>query len=476
MDRNLLRQERVEQSLKWLSRYDPLVDDRPALHAAWQERAPVDLLIPLTASEPATVLALLASRGLAAERFSWAPDHLRVRAVEGAGTFPEVILGFAYPQGISSALPPRALAPQPGERLVDLCAAPGGKTLYLASLAGDRGRIVAADLIVGRTGPLVSTLARGAIASAVVTAGDSASLPQLGTIDAILLDAPCSGEGTFRIPSPRFEPRGEQQLALNPRGQRRLLERALDLLRPGGRLLYSTCAFAPEENEAVLADVIGQRDDITLVPLPTDFPGQPGIDGWNGRRFGLPFENTRRIFPHHTGSWGFFIAALCKSPESTRTARLKPQREARFRHDPEAERIARQLFEQEFGLPSEILDRFEIFARGRDLWLRRRLPPEVDDLALDRLRVVAPGLRAVHVTRTGPRPTTVAIRAFGGWFTRGVVELPYDAAVRALGGESVAPPSGLTRHPQGLRVAGKLVGTVTNEAGACRLHLPGGWR
>ncbi len=474
MDRNSRRQERIDQSLAWLQRYEPLLDDAAAFRAALEEAPPVDLLVPPGRVSVEHVMSLLSAREIKSQRFDWAPHHLRAKVSVGAGTLPEVIFGFAHPQGVSSALPPLALAPRAGERLLDLCAAPGGKTLYLALLANDRARLIAGDAVVGRTGPLVLTLSRNAVSSAVVVAGDSSSMPAIGTVDAILLDAPCSGEGTFRIPSPRFEPRGIDQLSFNPPLQRRLLQRALDLLRPGGRLLYSTCAFAPEENEAVLSEVLDQRDDTWIESLPANFPGLAGIESWSGAQFGSRMQRARRVFPHHGGSWGFFVALLSKSPTSTKNAKRRESREIeRSAHDLSAAEVVRRVFHDDFGVPLETLESFDVIPRGRDLWLRRRLPAKVDDLPLDRLRVVAPGLRAVHVTRTGPRATTTALRALGPEITRNVVELSFEAAARAWAGDSVPAPEGLTRRPQALRIDGWVAGSITNEAGFCCLHLPG---
>jgi 16S rRNA C967 or C1407 C5-methylase (RsmB/RsmF family) len=474
MDRNSKRQDRIDRSLAWFQRYEPLFDDPVAFRAALEEPPPLDLLVPPGRVSVEQVGSLLAARDITSQRFSWAPHHVRAEISVGAGTLPEVIFGFAHPQGVSSALPPLALAPQPGERVLDLCAAPGGKTLYMALLANDRARVIAGDAVMGRTGPLVLTLSRNAISSVVVVAGDSSSMPAVGTVDAILLDAPCSGEGTFRMPSPKFEPRGEDQLSFNPPQQRRLLQRALDLLRPGGRLLYSTCAFAPEENEAVLAHVLDQRDDTQLVPLPSYFPGIPGVELFNGAHFGARMQLTRRVFPHHGGSWGFFVALLIKSQDSTQNAKLREIRETALpTHDASAAAIVRSVFHDDFGVPLETLDQFDVIPRGRDLWLRHRLPAGVDDLPLDRLRVVAPGLRAVHVTRTGPRATTISLRRFGPEITRNVVELSFEDAARSWKGDPVPAPAGLTRRPQALRVAGWVVGSITNEEGASLLHIPG---
>jgi 16S rRNA C967 or C1407 C5-methylase (RsmB/RsmF family)/NOL1/NOP2/fmu family ribosome biogenesis protein len=470
--RDLGRQERIDASLSWIERYQPLIDDRHAFRAALGERPPVDLLIPPTRRSLEQIESLLDRRGIAHQRFAFAPQHLRAISNEGAGTMPEVVLGFCHPQGVSSALPVLALQPQAGETVLDLCAAPGGKTLYAALLASDRARLVAGDISVGRTGPLVQTLARHAVSSTTVVAGDSSALPVLGTIDAILLDAPCSGEGTFRIPVPRFDPPAEHQLARSPAIQQRLLDRAMQLLRPGGRLVYSTCAYAPEENEAVLSQALAARDDFDLVSLPASFPGIPALTTWREQRFDPRLTRARRILPHHTGSWGFFVALLVKDPHSTRVAREK-RREVVGEAPVDRGDVLRRVFGDQFGVPLELLAEYRATERGRDLWIE---PREIPPVRFDSSRVVARGLRAVHLTKTGPRPTTSALRLFGPAITQRAIELPFEAAARFLRGESIAAPAELTRRPHALRVAGQVVGSVSNEDGACQLHIPGGWR
>jgi 16S rRNA C967 or C1407 C5-methylase (RsmB/RsmF family) len=149
-------------------------------------------------------------------------------------------------------LPPLILDPQPGERLLDMCAAPGGKATYLAQLTQNRALIVANDVTHHRIGILRSHSDRLGITSIVVTRYQGQSFPMRMQFDRILLDPPCSAEGTYRTgkrPPLTEDPQVSYRLQ---RLQQMLLNRALELLRPGGTLVYSTCTYAPEENEEVL--------------------------------------------------------------------------------------------------------------------------------------------------------------------------------------------------------------------------------
>jgi 16S rRNA C967 or C1407 C5-methylase (RsmB/RsmF family)/NOL1/NOP2/fmu family ribosome biogenesis protein len=466
--------ERVAASLDWLARYDEIVDDRAAFRAALDERPPVDLLVPAPFRRPEAVAATLAQRGLAVERCAWSPYHLRVATREGAGKLPEVVLGHAFPQGLSSALPPLALAPRPGERLLDLCAAPGGKTVMLAALAGQRAPLLAADRSHGRAGLLVQTLARMAVPNAVSVVQDAGSFPAGAPFDAILLDAPCTGEGTFRVPAPRYDPRGIDGLREAQGLQRRLLRRALALLGPGGRLVYSTCSLAPEEDEAVVEAALAERADVRLAPLPDDLPGQPGLDRWQAQRFRAPLHRTRRVFPHHTGSWGFFVALLEKDRASTAVATpRRPREPVVLADDREARRAAEEAYCERFGVRREVLDEMILLGRGRDVWAFAPAAPSLD---LGPLSVVAPGLRLLHRTRRGARPTTAGLRWLGAELSERVVEVSMSEAAALIEAGELPAPAGAPGGMVALRVGGAVAGAGLVHDGRLELEIPRAWR
>ncbi|MCU0222807.1 MAG: RsmB/NOP family class I SAM-dependent RNA methyltransferase [Acidobacteria bacterium] len=474
------RRRRIEASLEWLARYDAIVDDPAAFRAALEPPAPVDLLVHPGRTTPAALGAALAARGLAVETFAWAPHHLRVAAgaapLPGAGTLPEVVFGYALPQGASSATAARALAPRAGELVADLCAAPGGKTALLSFLAGDRARIVAGDPSADRCGLLVTNLARMALTGPLVVQQDAAALPPVALFDAILLDAPCTGEGTFRLASPRYEPRGEAGLGPARALQRRLLARALDRLAPGGRLVYATCSYAPEENEEVLADALAARDDVTLVPLPDGMPGQPGLTAWNGLRFPSRMTLARRLFPHHTGSWGFFLAKLEKRAGDASADGATPVQPPA--DDPEARAELAAVLADRFGVDADaaLADQV-VTARGRDLWLlARSAAPGDRDVDLSALKVVAPGMRALHRTNTGPRVTNSLLRWLGPRITQRVVELDAETARRLLTDGPLPCPDPALRGGVAVRVDGVVVGAGHIREGVLQFEIPAAWR
>ncbi len=479
-DRQAGRDERIRASLDWLARYEPIVDDPAAWRAVLDEPAPVDLLVPGWQRDTDDVRRTLAERGIGARPLACSPFHLRVHeAPTGAGTLPEVVFGFAYPQGVSSALAPLALAPRPGERVLDLCAAPGGKTILLDALAGGRAEIVANDRSRGRTGILVQSLARQAVGSAIVVCHDGGSFPSPAPgrgWNAILLDAPCTGEGTFRVSSPRYEPRGEAGLAEAHGLQARLLARACDLLEPGGRLVYATCSLAPEENEAVLAEVLARRDDVGIAELPAACPGLPGLTSWRGAVYPEPVRRARRVFPHHTGSWGFFLALLRKSADSERVARARRDATQELLRDDRRvrEEVAAYLARR-FGVRREALDRWILHARGRAAWLTLAHDRDAGR-DVSRLQVVAPGLRAVHLAARGPRISSAGLRALGPAIGGHRVDLDWQGGLELLERGRIDLPGDRWRGQVAVAVDGAVIGGGVVDGQVLALELPRSWR
>ncbi|MBP7148175.1 MAG: RsmB/NOP family class I SAM-dependent RNA methyltransferase [Acidobacteria bacterium] len=473
-DRRPGRQERIDASLAWLDRYRPLLDDERAFREALEPPAPVDLLVHTGRLAAGELAARLAARGLGVTRLPWAPSHLRIRGHAGAGTLPEVVFGWAFPQGAASAVPPQALAPRAGERIADLCAAPGGKTALAALLAGESARIVAGEVSAGRCGLLVSNLSRLALTSVIIAQQDAASFPRGASCDAVLLDAPCTGEGTFRVASPRYEPLGEAGLARARALQKRILARAIELLAPGGRLVYATCSYAPEENEEVLAGALAENAELELLPLPAATPGLPGIASWQGASFPASLRHARRMLPHHTGSWGFFVALLARAPRPDTDAAPCPAPGPAAGEDADARQLLLDYYRERFGVDASAFDGHLVRQRGRDLWLLSR-PPRGTEPGLERLRVVAPGLRALHGTNAGPRTTNAALRWLGSRIRERRLELDGAQTPALLGPEGCPAPAGLAGLVA-VAVEGQVVGAGHAHAGRVTLELPAAWR
>jgi len=216
-----------------------------------------------------------------------------------------------YVQEAVQVLPVRLLDPQPGERVLDLCAAPGGKCTQIAALMRNKGLLVANEPNGRRQQALLANLNRLGVLNATVTGYRGEMFPLQVRFDRVLVDAPCSGEGTLRkkeSPGTGASPGTIRRLSAI---QRRLILHGYDLLRPGGTLVYSTCTFAPEENEAVVSTLLTERDaEIEPVTLP--FPASPGLNAWQGLTFPEEVTGCVRIYPQHLDSGGGFIARFRK--------------------------------------------------------------------------------------------------------------------------------------------------------------------
>ncbi len=228
-------------------------------------------------------------------------------------------LGLFYIQQRSTALAAPILAPRPGEAVLDLCAAPGGKTAHMAELMQDSGAIVAVDLSAKRAQALVGNFSRLAHPVGITLSGDALLLPETARFHRVLADVPCSGEGRARRDGPHEASEGD--LKRLPRLQEALLRKAIRLAVPGGRILYVTCTLAPEENEAVVDRVLRSPDDgpggsppVRLLPLGPELPHAPGLTEFRGARWAPELEGACRVHPHHLDSGGLFMALLERIP------------------------------------------------------------------------------------------------------------------------------------------------------------------
>jgi len=224
---------------------------------------------------------------------------------------PAVETGAAYPMNPSSVLAARLLAVEPEQEVLDLTAAPGGKTLQLAQAMNNRGRIAAVEPVRGRFHRMRANLARCGVTNTAFYLADGRTVGRKvpERFDRVLLDSPCSSESRIRLDDPdtyrHWSLRKTREMV---RKQRGLIRSGYLALKPGGDMLYCTCAFSAEENELVVDYLLRREPEAELLPVPV---GMPGLTEWQGRVLDRRLAECRRILPDDLYD-GFFLARIRK--------------------------------------------------------------------------------------------------------------------------------------------------------------------
>jgi NOL1/NOP2/sun family putative RNA methylase len=294
------------------SEYQEFIPDFESFLESLRTPLPNHLRVNRLKTSPASVIAMLMEKGLSLEPVDIGEDTLYEAPRELLpGKLLEYFLGYIHPQALTSCVASLVLAPCPDSCVLDLCAAPGGKTSHMAQIMGNTGIIVANELYSRRHAPLRHTLSRLGVLNAVLTAYPAQEFPLRESFDFVMADVPCSGEGRWRL---LREPQGSaesQYRAAIVETQKRMILRGFDLLKKGGVMLYSTCTYSPAENERVV-DFLLKHRAADLVHFETAPNREPGITYWGRERFDARVQRAGRFYPHRVDSVGFFMARICK--------------------------------------------------------------------------------------------------------------------------------------------------------------------
>lgn len=266
----------------------------------------------------------------------WAEHAWYYEEASAPGRSPYHDIGLYYIQEPSAMSAAELLAPQPGERILDLCAAPGGKTTQIASLLGADGLIMANEINASRCCILSQNVERMGLDNVIVTNETPADLAARfpAFFHRILVDAPCSGEGMFRKNEEALTEWSPENVQMCAERQRGILEEAAKMLVPGGTIVYSTCTFSPQEDEGTIGKFLAEHPEFSLEgaearkSIPDASAFSPGRPEWGDGNPAL--AETFRLWPHHLHGEGHFLARMkkagCLIPPSEETAASKPRK------------------------------------------------------------------------------------------------------------------------------------------------------
>ncbi len=330
--------------------------------------------------------------------------------------------GVYYLQDPSAMAVAEAATPEPGDWVIDLAAAPGGKATHLASLM-KRGLLVANEVTRGRVRALGENLERCGVRGALITQSGVGELARRwgAVFDRVLLDAPCSGEGMFRKSAEALSQWSTYLVRSCAARQNGLLAEAARLVKSGGVLVYSTCTFAPEENEAVVARFLRETPEFELEPLPHRSGVRPGRPDWIAEP-SAGLEHTARFWPHLVPGEGHFVARLRRTDGPERRVKpatfAPPPRQARdlwgafvretFADDPAPDAPLTLRGDQLIALPQAVPDLAGVQTLRSGLWLgtlkKNRLEPS-HSLALALTPPELSGARTLELSPDSPELT-----------------------------------------------------------------------
>lgn len=293
-----------------MERYHPIVEDYPRFIASLSQ--PLKKVVWANPLRPGIDAHWMKKKCPEAEALEWTANAWRVPPKTPVGTWVEHKCGYLHVQEEVTLWPADLVGALPGERILDMCAAPGNKTARMATAMNNEGFIYANEKRWQRASSLRFNLDRLGVTCVGLGIGDGReiNLPE-GWFDRALVDVPCSGEGMVRKQKGWHRPTSENQRAGLVGTQKGILRKAVESVKPGGTLIYATCTFAPEENEGVVDWGLRHLplELMTLTP-PENMKVTPGLTHWQGEAYDPRLALAGRFWPHCNDTGGFFVANL----------------------------------------------------------------------------------------------------------------------------------------------------------------------
>lgn len=309
------------------------------------------------------------------ERIPWTSDGFYYPEGQSPGRHPYYHAGLYYIQEPSAMLPGQILGALPGERVLDLCAAPGGKTVQIAAAMRGSGLLVANDINADRVKALVKNIELCGVRNAVVLNETPEKLAEHfeGWFDRVLVDAPCSGEGMFRKDEDAARSWESYKCEVCSGMQRNILQSVDRLLKPGGTLVYSTCTFSPEEDEVMITHFLNNHEDYRIIHIDKKAGMEGGRPSWSD---GNPeLAGTVRLWPHRVRGEGHFAAMLRKGGNLSENIIKKNEDACQYSRDDLPAAYTKFLEQNLNFIPQGCY-----FQKGRNLYLLPEAPPNLDGL------------------------------------------------------------------------------------------------
>lgn len=360
------------------------------------------------------------------EPVPWCENGFYYKREENLSRHPFYHAGLYYIQEPSAMSTASFLPVYPGDKVLDLCAAPGGKSTELGGKLMGEGLLVSNDISISRTKALLHNIEMAGISNVLVLSEEPSKLvPRFrGFFDKILVDAPCSGEGMFRKDPAMIREWSEEKVALYSGIQKEIIVQAAKMLKPGGKLIYSTCTFAPDENEKTVEHLLRECEDMSLVELPMFEGFDTGHPEWGDTK-NEELRKCRRIWPHRVRGEGHFIA-LFEKREDGSSYPIK-----RYKYQVSKPTVELEQFLSDAGLS---LDKKRIEIHNERVFY---MPEDLPDIK--GLRIVRAGLFLGYVKKKRFEPSQALAMALreGEFKNRLNLSLSDENIIRYLKGETI---------------------------------------
>ena len=410
---------------KLYTRYESIIPDFDVFMDYIKRPIVQSLRINTLKAEREKIIKLLGDVKL--EELPFYNDGFRVKGNHALGNHVTHGLGLIYVQEMASMIPVIVLDPRPDEVVLDLCAAPGSKTTQIAQLMANSGLLVANEISRKRMRGLTHNIKRCGLLNEVVISVNGQKIHRVFTdyFDRILIDAPCSAEGTIRRSKAVLFHWGIRNIQRMSGLQIGLLVAAFRALRPGGSLVYSTCTIAPEENELVVSYLLGKFPEAELLPVEVaGFKLRPGIRNWQGVCFDSRIERCARIMPQDNDTAPFFVARL------TKRGIQKPRMEYLGRI--EQDNALLDLFARRFGVAQERFKSYAVFRSRDESYVSTR-----EAFSFREVKTLRKGLEFAKVYDQKIKPDNDLIQIFGRHATRNRISMKEYQVKRFMRGEMV---------------------------------------